>query len=210
MELSIDIQTLLGLFISLAVLAVILGISVLLVSSRSAVYGFSHGLAVAFGIVLADLLFIGIALYGMTLLLPVIGPWAILIRVLAAAYLFWLAILLWRQKFLKDNVLPVEQPISLKNSFLMGFSVTLADHKAIVFYMGFFPAWIEVSQLTILDSGIILLVACLAVGGVKSLYAYLAASAGQVYLKQDRHCLNKLVAILLVGGSAMILFSLWK
>ena len=108
MELTIDIHTSLGLFISLAILAAIPSISVLLVSSRAAVYGFSHGAAVAFGIVMADILFISIALYGMGLLLPLIGHWELLIRMLAAAYLFWLAILLWRQKALKQPALQVD------------------------------------------------------------------------------------------------------
>lgn len=210
MELTIDIHTSLGLFISLAILAAIPSISVLLVSSRAAVYGFSHGVAVAGGIVLADILFISIALYGMSLLLPLIGPWELLIRVLAAAYLFWLAILLWRQKALKQNALQVDQRISLKSSFLMGFIVTLADHKALLFYMGFFPAWIEISELTITDTGVIFLVMFIAVGGVKCIYAFLAATAGQSYFKQGHHYFNKLAAILLVGVGALIVFSLWK
>ncbi len=210
MELAIDIHTFLGLFISLAILAAIPSVSVLLVSSRAAVYGFSHGVAVAFGIVIADILFISIALYGMTLLLPLIGPWEMLIRVLAAVYLFWLAILLWRQKALKPTALEVDQRASLKSSFLMGFIVTLADHKAILFYMGFFPAWIELSQLTITDTAFIFLVTLIAVGGGKCIYVFLAATAGQAYFKQGHHYLNKLSAILLAMVGAMIVFSLWK
>lgn len=210
MELTIDIHTFLGLSISQAILAAIPSISVLLVTSRAAVYGFSHGVAVAFGIVMADILFISIALYGMTLLLPLIGPWELLIRVLAAAYLFWLAILFWRQKALKQPALQVEQLVTLKSSFLMGFIVTLADHKAILFYMGFFPAWLELSQLTIIDTAFIFLATFIAVGGVKCIYALLAASAGQTYFKQGHHYLNKLAAILLAMVGAMIVFSLWK
>jgi threonine/homoserine/homoserine lactone efflux protein len=210
MELTIDIHTSLGLFISLAILAAIPSISVLLVSSRAAVYGFSHGAAVALGIVMADILFISIALYGMGLLLPLIGHWELLIRMLAAAYLFWLAILLWRQKDLKQPALQVDPRISLKSSFLMGFIVTLADHKAILFYMGFFPAWVTLSELTLTDTGVIFLVTFIAVGGVKCVYAFLAATVGQSYFKQGHHYFNKLAAILLVGVGAMIVLSLWK
>lgn len=210
MELTIDIHTFLGLFISLAILAAIPSVSVLLVSSRAAVYGFSHGVAVAFGIVIADILFISIALYGMSLLLPLIGPWELFIRVLAAVYLLWLAILLWRQKALKQTALEVDQRASLKSSFLMGFIVTLADHKAILFYMGFFPAWIELSQLTITDTAFIFLVTFIAVGGVKCIYAFLAATAGQAYFKLGHHYLNKLAAIVLAMVGAIIVFPLWK
>lgn len=210
MELSLTLPTLASLFISLTVLAAIPSISVLLVSSRAAVYGFKHGLAVAFGIVLADILFISIALYGMTLLFPLIGKWEVLIRVLAAGYLFWLATRLWRQTKLNNLQIEDGHPVSLKTSFLMGFIVTLADHKAILFYMGLFPAWLEVSQLTFIDTGFIFLLTLLAVGGVKSIYAYLAATAGQVYLQQGLNHLNKLAAILLCGVATMMIFSLWK
>lgn len=210
MELSLNLHALAGLFISLAVLAAIPSISVLLVSSRSAVYGFRHGVAVVFGIVLADILFISIALYGMNLLLPWIGQWELLIRLLAAGYLVWLAILLWRPKELKKPDWESGQPASLKTSFLMGFIVTLTDQKAILFYMGLFPAWLDLSQVTFIDTGLIFLLTLLAVGGVKSIYAYLATTAGQVYLEQGLHQLNKLAAILLLGVGAMIVISLWK
>ena len=88
--------------------------------------------------------------------------------------------------------------------------MTLADHKAILFYMGFFPAWLELSELTITDTGVIFLVTFIAVGGVKCGYAFLAATAGQAYIKQGHYYFNKLAAILLAGVGAVIVFSLWK
>jgi len=210
MELSLNIQTLAGLFISLVVLAAVPSTSVLLVSSRSAVYGFTHGIAVAAGVVLADMLFISIALYGMTLLLPWIGNWELFIRLLAAGYLFWLAIWLWRQTEQQKPDLEVKQPALFKTSFMMGVLVTLADQKAILFYMGFFPAWLDLSQLSILDTGFIFLITLLAVGGVKCFYAYLAATAGQLLFSEKLHQLNKLSAVLLLALGTIVAFSLWQ
>lgn len=210
MELSLSFQAIFGLFVSMVVLAAMPGISVLLVSTRAMLYGFSHGVAVAVGIVLVDILFISIALFGMTLLLPWLGKWEWLIRLVAAGYLFWLAIHLWRQKALKISNYSVDDgsKTSLTASFVMGCTVTLADQKAILFYMGFFPAWLDISLLTTIDSFIIILITLFTVGGVKSIYAYLAVTVGQVYLTNKLQKMNKLAAILLLGIGVIIIFPL--
>lgn len=210
MELSLSIQAMTGLLISLAILAAMPSVSVFTVSSRAALYGFRHGIAVTFGIVLADILFICLALYGMTLLLPWIGEWEWFIRFIAAGYLFWLAIHLWRRKQLPvvDEPVDLGRQRSLKTSFMMGLMVTLLDQKPILFYMGFFPAWLDLNLLTSFDTVIILLLTVLAVGGVKSIYAYLAATAGQACLTKSLANWHKLAAILLSIVGVMIVFSL--
>ena len=56
--------------------------------------------------------------------------------------------------------------------------ITLADQKAILFYLGFFPAFLDLAALSVADTAIILLVTIVAVGGVKLVYAWLAGSGG--------------------------------
>ncbi|MDX1353654.1 MAG: LysE family transporter [Thiomicrorhabdus sp.] len=209
MELTLTLPTLAGLFVSLAVLAAIPSISVLVVSSRAATYGFTHGVATTFGIVLVDILFISIALYGMALVLPWLGKWAVFIRLLAAGYLFWLAWRLWCFSDQKKPYSEIEYSASLTSSFLLGVIVTLADHKAILFYMGFFPAWMDLSLLTLSDTVVIFLLTFLAVGGVKMSYAYLSAkSAKSCFINRASH-FNKLSAMLISLVALMLLLSSW-
>lgn len=209
MELTLTLPTLLALFISLAVLAAIPGISVLVVSSRAAAYGFTHGVATTFGIVLVDILFISIALYGMTLVLPWLGKWAVLIRLLAAVYLFWLAWRLWCFSDPKKPFSDIEYSASLSSSFLLGVVVTLADHKAILFYMGFFPALMDLSLLTLNDTVVIFLLTFLAVGGVKMSYAYLSAKSAKSFIINRASQFNKFAAILISLVALIMLLSLW-
>jgi len=209
MELTLTLPTLVGLFVSLAVLAAIPSISVLVVSSRAATYGFMHGAATTFGIVLVDIIFISIALYGMALVLPWLGKWAVLIRLLAAGYLFWLAWRLWCFSDQKKPSSEVEDSASLTSSFLLGVMVTLADHKAILFYMGFFPAWMDLSLLTLSDTVVIFLLTFLAVGGVKMSYAYLSAKSAKRYFISRASYFNKFVAMLISLVALMMLLSLW-
>jgi threonine/homoserine/homoserine lactone efflux protein len=67
---------------------------------------------------------------------------------------------------------------SLWSSFWMGLLITLADQKATLFYLGFFPAFVDMTKITRLDTGIIIAIAIVAVGGVKVIYAAIAARAG--------------------------------
>ncbi|WP_417549591.1 LysE family translocator [Methylophaga sp.] len=209
MELTLTLPTLVGLFVSLAVLAAIPSISVLVVSSRAATYGFMHGAATTFGIVLVDIIFISIALLGMALVLPWLGKWAVLIRLLAAGYLFWLAWRLWCFSDQKKSSSEVEDSASLTSSFLLGVMVTLADHKAILFYMGFFPAWMDLSLLTLSDTVVIFLLTFLAIGGVKMSYAYLSAKSAKRYFISRASYFNKFVAMLSSLVALMMLLSLW-
>ena len=54
-------------------LAIIPSVSVLAVTARSAAFGFTHGVLTALGIVVADILFILVAVYGLALVAELMG-----------------------------------------------------------------------------------------------------------------------------------------
>lgn len=117
--------------------AIVPSMSVLTVSARSAALGFVHGVLTAAGIVLGDVLFILIAIYGLSVLAAWLDSRFILIQYLGAAYLIWLGIALWRSRpaiGADEN----KSSSSLFASFLSGLLITLGDQKAIWFYLGFF------------------------------------------------------------------------
>ena len=63
------------------------------------------------------------------------------------------------------------------SSFLAGLFITLGDQKAILFYLGFFPAFFDLSSVSLADTSIIIVIATLAVGGAKLVYACMANRA---------------------------------
>ncbi|MEM9274596.1 MAG: LysE family translocator [Cyanobacteria bacterium P01_F01_bin.143] len=107
-----------------------------------------------------------------------LGSLFVLVKYLGGAYLIWLGIKLWRSRSRSQfsELTEVEESSWLSN-FLTGLFITLADHKAIFFYMSFFPAFLDLSQVTVFDVGIVLLLAAISVGGSKLSYAYLADKA---------------------------------
>jgi threonine/homoserine/homoserine lactone efflux protein len=136
---------------ALIVLAIIPSVSVLAVTARSAAFGFTHGVLTALGIVAADILFILIAVYGLALVAELMGAQFKLVQYLGGAYLIWLGISLWRADTKARQSDEVKQS-SHSSSFLTGFLITLGDQKAILFYLGFFPAFVDLSRMTPADT----------------------------------------------------------
>lgn len=153
-------------------------LSVLTVAARSAALGFRHGALASVEIVVGDLVFILIAIYGLTALAAVMGSHFVLIKYLGGAYLIWLGFVLWRSRPKADDE---SGKRGASSSFMTGLLTTLGDQKAILFYLGFFPAFIELSALSLADTGIILAVAMVAVGAPKLFYALLAERAGRTF-----------------------------
>lgn len=139
--------------------------------------------------------------------IPWMGQWQWLVRLLAASYLIWWAIQLWNRSTLSHTSPDQSLPASHKNSLLLGFTLTLADTKAILFYIGFLPTWVDSSRLTPFDISIILLITLVAVGGVKALYAFFAATAGQIHFTSTVPEWNKWAAVMLLIISVVILLN---
>lgn len=168
-----------ALFGSMVVLACVPSVSVLLVSTRSAAYGFLHGVFTTIGIAVGDIVYILLAIYGLSFVADLLDSHFVLIKYLAGAYLVWLGIVLLTSK---PEVRKVERGLnsSLCSSFLTGLFVTLGDQKAVLFYLGFLPAFIDLSVVTIVDTGIIIATATVALAGAKLGYAFFADSAMRV------------------------------
>jgi len=179
-ESSLSLASILALLGTLIVLAVIPSVSVLAVSARAAAFGFTHGMFTALGIVIADIIFILVAVYGLALIAGLMGEQFTLIKYIGGAYLIWLGISLWRNDSRARKSETVKQS-SLGSSFLTGFLITLGDQKAILFYLGFFPAFIDLSRMTPADTLIIIAIAIVGVGGAKLVYAYQADRASLLF-----------------------------
>ncbi|GMQ46663.1 LysE family translocator [Vibrio sp. 10N] len=161
----------LALFFALALSAAIPGPSVLAVVSRSLSGGLLQGMLAVVGVIIADILLISLALLGLTTLALLLGEFAIILKYIGASYLIWMAWKLW-------HVSPNSDQSSVEgagSSVLTGIVMTLSNPKAILFYMGFLPAFVDLSSLTTVDSAIIYVLSMIAVGGVLTFYAGFAS-----------------------------------
>ena len=165
-----------AMFSVMLVLALVPSVSVLTVSARTAAHGFAHGACTTAGIVAGDIVFILIAIFGLSLLANAMGDLFIVVKLLGGIYLAWMAFSLWKTPA-ETELTSSRAGTSLLSSFMAGLLITLADQKAILFYLGLFPAFIDLSTVGPGETLTIIATASLAVGGAKLAYAWLANRA---------------------------------
>ena len=143
-----------------------------LVVTRSATLGVANGLAVSAGIVLGDLVFITLAIVGLSAAAATLGSLFMVLKVLGGLYLLWLGFsLLTGKKPAEIVVRNSSRRSSLLASFVAGFLLTLGDIKAILFYASLLPVFIDISAIETPEILAVVLITVFSVGGVKSVYA---------------------------------------
>ncbi len=190
-------SSIVALFGAMVVLAAIPSVSVVAVSTRSATSGFIHGVFTAIGIVLGDIILIVIAIWGLSFLAETMGDFFTLLKYVSGAYLILLGIGLWR---VEPHDIQVQEVVrsSLISSFLTGLLITLGDQKATLFYLGFFPAFLDISKISVVDTLIIMTITIVAVGGVKIGYALMAHRARLLFSSKIKKRIN------LAAGCVMV------
>lgn len=205
MQISLSVGSMLGLFGAMIILAFMPSVSVLAVTARAAASGFGHGACTAVGVVAGDVVFIAVAILGLSLLVEALGDLFVLVKYLGGAWLIWLGIDLWRSRRRESGA---EQQVdsSWLSSFMTGLLITLADQKAILFYLGFFPAFINLSRITTLDASLVIAIMIVAVGGPKLVYAW-AAARGTGLLVEGRmgQWVRRLAAGVLLGVGVFLI-----
>lgn len=198
-----------ALFGAMALLAALPSTSVLAVTSRAAAQGFGHGALVALGVVAGDAVFILIALFGLAALMDALHGAEAWVRGLGGAYLLWLGIRIWRARSAQASAAGEGGGSAARRaSFTSGLLITLGDQKAILFYLGFFPAFLDLAAMTTLDALAIVLIATVAVGGVKLLYAAAADRTAARLGPRYARGLNALAACVMIGVGLLLLAGL--
>ncbi len=169
-------SSIMALFSAMLALAVIPDASAFAVVARSIASGFTHALVTVLGIIVGDFIFILFAIFGLWSIAEAMGSLFVLVKYLGGAYLIWLGIGFWRVTSKNVDIEGVKE-LSWKSNFLCGLLITLGDPKAILFYVSFLPAFLDFSSASLLDTGIIMALVILVLGGVKGGYAFMADKA---------------------------------
>ena len=199
-----DSITLIGI---MGALAAIPSASVALVVARSATRGVASGLAVAGGIVLGDLVFIALALLGLSVVAEGMGSLFVIVKIIGGLYLIWLGYSL----FSKGDATEINSNItnnsrSLATSFMAGFILTLGDIKAIIFYASLLPVFVDLSAIQSSDILTLIIVTIFSVGGVKSIYAICSHKvAGYAQNINMEAAVRKVAGGLMVGAGSYLI-----
>ena len=136
------------------------------------------------GLVLADYVFILLAIFGLSFVAQLMGEAFVIIKYLCAAYLIWMGCSLLMNN---DSMTLSEAPQESKGSaILLGFLLTLGNPKAIIFYVALFPAFVDIAAIRVVDILGVMACATLAFGSSNLVYAWLSAQARRLITTSKR------------------------
>jgi len=179
-------------------LAITPGPGVFATISRGLASGFNNAAYVVLGIVIGDIIFLLLAIFGLSAIATVLGDFFVIVKYLGGAYLLYLGYKILTSKEVDTNVDGVVE-LSWKKNFLAGLLITLANPKVILFYLGFLPTFVNLQTLTTIDIVIISAIVTVVLGGVMLGYAYSASGAKKLFKsKSAKRKMN------IAAGSTMI------
>lgn len=181
------------------------GPAVMAIAARSMSGGLRPAFKLMAGILLGDLFYLCLALFGLAAIGKMMGEFFYIVRMAGAAYLIFLGVGLWlKDTRLDDSQLVGKRPDGLK-SLLAGFGLTLGNPKAILFHLGFLPTFFDLSQITLLDAGAIILIFMLVLSSSLSAYAYAAFRAGTLFRgPRALRLLNRTSGTILIGAGVAV------
>lgn len=205
MDITLTLESGLSLFGAMLVLALVPGLSVVTVCARAAAFGLRHGVLAALGIVAGDIVYILIVVLGLAALADGVPGLTAALGYAGGAYLVWLGLRTWRARARPAAALERVSEASAAGSFLAGLLLTLADQKAVLFYLVFLPAFLDLSRATPGDAVLVAAIAAVAVGGAKLAYAILADRARTLPGAKFAAALNGCAAAVQVGAGIFLI-----
>lgn len=161
-------------------LAITPGPGVFATISRGLASGFNNAAFVVLGIVIGDIIFLLLAIFGLSAIATILGDFFVIVKYLGGAYLLYLGYKILTSKVDDTNVEGVIE-LSWKKNFFSGLLITLANPKVILFYLGFLPTFVNLQTLTTIDIVVISIIVNIVLGGVMLGYAYSASGAKKLF-----------------------------
>jgi threonine/homoserine/homoserine lactone efflux protein len=166
------------------ILAASPGPGVFATTARAMASGFRPALAVIWGIVLGDIIFLLFAAFGLSMVARALGNLFFIVKICGGAYLVWLGIKIWLQR---PELVQSHQNSSTRSywgNFFSGLIITLSNPKVILFYCGFLPTFLDLSALTIIDLALVVAIITSVLSGVLITHAYLASRARKMFTNE--------------------------
>ena len=169
----------------------------------------SGGLPAAFGVitglVIGDVVFMCLALAGLTALASSAAPVFGVVKYAGAVYLFWLGYQAFRTTATALQIDGDAPPISPVRELGTGLLVTLGNPKPILFYGALMPTFFDVAQATLADGAMLAAIIALVSYAVLGGYAFLAHRARRL-LNTPRALrrLNQTTGVVMIAAGAAV------
>ena len=181
------------------------GPGVAAVIARGLAHGRKGAPAFIAGFMVGDLIWFGIAATGLAALARTAATVFVAIKWVGVAYLLYLAWKLWTAPAERVEVDSVDRRQHGWNAFLASLTLTLANPKAILFFLALLPTVIDLATMNALRFVEISASMCVILPAVLSIYAYLAARARELFTTPAAvRRLNRSSSVAMAGAAVVV------
>lgn len=181
------IAAVIALSLALVVMAATPGPGVFAIIARALAQGFGPAAVQALGIIAGDLVWLAATLLGLAYVAAEYTTLFQAIKIAGGLYLVYLGVRMWRLRVAAAT--PDEVAVEDKSPrrgavpaiFTSGLLTTLGNPKVMLFYVVFFPAFVDMSRLTPADGMVIAALSAAAPLTVLLVYAGLAARTRRLF-----------------------------
>jgi threonine/homoserine/homoserine lactone efflux protein len=190
---------------ALGVAAAIPGPGVTALVARALGSGFRSSLAMSFGLMLGDLIYLTAVVLGLAFVAQTFGMVFLAIKWAGVGYLAFLGWRFWTSGISPETVEARNGKDSFAASLVAGLTLTLGNPKTMIFYLAITPTLVDLKRVTLADYGILVALTVTVLFVVLVPYLALAAKA-RWFLKSPRalKLLNRTAAGFMMGAAAAI------
>ncbi|NQV83576.1 MAG: LysE family translocator [Rhodospirillales bacterium] len=202
-----SIETIIALFIASFIIKATPGPGVFATVGRALFQGLKPALVFIAGIMTGDLLYLAFAFTGLAVIAHQFGEFFFIVRLIGGGYLIYLGIKLWRTTPGALDTRPIETGSRTK-TFLSGLLLTAGNPKVILFYLGLLPTFVDLTQLSLNDMGLLTAMFLGILGSTLTAYAFAASRARRLFSsKSAMRRLNRGTGVVLIGSGGAVVAS---
>ena len=199
------VESTLAFGLAMLILAAMPGPGVFASVAQALSSGFRSSINVIAGIVIGDLLFLILAIFGLSAIAYALGKLFFIVKIIGGAYLIWLGYKMWAIEPIPLNSTMNAEKKNGWQRFMGGLLITLSNPKVILFYCGFLPTFMDLRGLHAVDIAIVAGVVAMVLSSVMVIYSYSAAHARRLFTsRRATRNLNRGAGTVLVGTGLII------
>jgi threonine/homoserine/homoserine lactone efflux protein len=178
-----NINLLITFLIGMIVLAATPGPGVFGSMAKAAAEGFKMSLFFIGGLVLGDIIFLSLALLGLSAISKMMGDKFVAIRIVGGLYLIYLGIKMFRSSPNSTNT-KTNWEENKWQTCVSGFLLTLGNPKPILFYASVLPTIINFNEVRLIDALVMMMLVALVSFSVLGTYSYIASLSHKIQLSE--------------------------
>lgn len=201
---TMSIESIIALTVTCFILMISPGPGSLATIARGLAHGLGRTLVFILGIVMGDLIYLFLAIFGLSALASAYGEVFVLIRWIGAAYLIYLGVRAWRAPTTPLEARPVEAARPVRD-FMGGLLLTLGNPKVILLYTALLPSFIDLGSLGYGDMGIVAAIVSGVLFFVMTGYAWLADRSRRLFRSERAmRFLNRSSGAVMIGAGTFV------